>query len=157
MSLKGVSAKGGHKRWVLGRRRDCGSWPLAAILGVHLHEGAGVNLSSPQPSWPNKTDAEAAIPRGSLAKPSAAQQICSCACRSAQSLSRVPLFATPGTAARQATLSKGFSRQEYWSGLPCPPPGDRPDPGIELQSLLSPALTGGFFTTSTTWEAHKMP
>ena len=42
----------------------------------------------------------------------------------------------------------GFSRQEYLSGLPCPPPGDLPDPGI-----MSPALTGGFFTTSTTWES----
>ena len=46
-----------------------------------------------------------------------------------------------------------FSRQEYWSGLPCPPPGDLPDPGTEPVSLLSPALAGGFFTTSATWEA----
>ena len=46
----------------------------------------------------------------------------------------------------------GFSRQEYWSGLPCPPAGDLPDPGIELESLTSPALAGGFFTTSATWE-----
>ena len=46
--------------------------------------------------------------------------------RSAKSLSRVRLFATPGTVARQAPLSMGFSRQEYWSGLPCPPPGDLP-------------------------------
>ena len=46
--------------------------------------------------------------------------------------------------------SVGFSRQEYWSGLPCPPQGDLPNPGIELMSLLSPALTDGFFTTSTT-------
>ena len=53
----------------------------------------------------------------------------------------------------QTPLSMGFSRQEYWSGLPCPPPGDLPDPGIELASLASPVLTGGFFTTSTTWEA----
>ena len=44
----------------------------------------------------------------------------------------------------------GFSKQEYGSGLPCPPPGDLPDPGIEHESL---ALTGGFFTSSTTWEA----
>ena len=45
-----------------------------------------------------------------------------------------------------------FSRQEYWSGLSCPPPGDLPDPGIEPSSLMSPALAGGFFTTSATWE-----
>ena len=53
----------------------------------------------------------------------------------------------------QTPLSMGFSRQEYWSGLPCPHPGDLPDPGIELASLASPVLTGGFFTTSTAWEA----
>ena len=47
----------------------------------------------------------------------------------------------------------GFSRQEYWSGLPCPP-GDRPDPGIEPSS---PVLAGEFFTTSTTWEAPLKP
>ena len=46
----------------------------------------------------------------------------------------------------QAPLFMGFSRQEYWSGLPCPLPGDLPDPGIELASLMSPKLEGGFFT-----------
>ena len=55
---------------------------------------------------------------------------------------------------RQAPLPVGFSRQEYWTGLLFPPPGGLPDPGIELESLRSPALAGGFFTTSTTWEAH---
>ena len=51
--------------------------------------------------------------------------------------SRVRLFETLWTIAHQAPLSMGFSRQEYWSGLPCPPPGDLPDPGIEP---MSPAL-----------------
>ena len=69
-----------------------------------------------------------------------------------KSLSRVRLFVTPWTAACQAPLSMGFSRQEYWSGWPCPPLGDLPNPGIKLTSLTSPALAGGFFTTSTTWE-----
>ena len=50
----------------------------------------------------------------------------------AQSLSHFQLFATPWTVACQALLSMGFSRQEYWSGLPCPPPGDIPDLGIKL-------------------------
>ena len=68
------------------------------------------------------------------------------------SLSRVRLFVTPWTAARQAPLSMGFSRQEYWSGLPCPPPGDLPNPGTEPTSLTSPALAGGFFTTCVTWK-----
>ena len=47
----------------------------------------------------------------------------------------------------------GFSRQEYWGGLPFPPPGDLPDPGIQSASLKSPTLAGGLFTASTTWEA----
>ena len=55
----------------------------------------------------------------------------------AQLFSRVQLFVTPWTVARQAPLSMGFSRQEYWNGLPCPPPGDLPDPGIEPESLMS--------------------
>ena len=69
------------------------------------------------------------------------------------SLSRVQLFATPWTVALQAPLSMGFFRQEYWSELPCPPPGDFHDPGIEPTSLTSPALVGGSCTTSTTREA----
>ena len=56
------------------------------------------------------------------------------------------------TVARQAPLSMGFFRQEYLSGLPCPPPGDLPSPGIQPVSLMSLASAGEFFTTSTTWE-----
>ena len=58
------------------------------------------------------------------------------------------------TVARQAPLSVGSSRQEYWSGLPCSLPGDLPDSGIEPMSLMSPALTGEFFTTGAIWEAR---
>ena len=53
-----------------------------------------------------------------------------------------------------APLSMGFSRQEYWSGLPCPPPGNLPDPGIEPTSLMFLGLAGGFFTSSATWKVH---
>ena len=53
-----------------------------------------------------------------------------------------PTLVTPWTIARQAPLSMGFSRQEYWSGLPRPSPGDLPNPGIEPESLTSPALAG---------------
>ena len=66
----------------------------------------------------------------------------------AQSLSRVRLCATPWTVAHQAPLFTGFPRQEYWSGLTFPLPGDLPDPGIKPQSLASPALADGFFTTT---------
>ena len=69
--------------------------------------------------------------------------------------SRVQLFVALWTVAPQATLSMEFSRQEYWRGLPCPPPGDLPDPEIKLASLMSLALAGGFFTTSATWEALR--
>ena len=66
----------------------------------------------------------------------------------------VQLFSIPWTVAHQAPLSRlllvlGFSRQEYWSGFPCPPPEDLPNPGIELASLTPPALAGKFFTTSS--------
>ena len=58
------------------------------------------------------------------------------------------LLATLWTVACQAPLFMGFSRQEYWSGMPFSSPGDLPDPGIESVSLMSPALAGVFFTTS---------
>ena len=62
-------------------------------------------------------------------------------------LSCISLFVTLWTVARQAPLSMEFPRQESWSGLPCLPPGDLPNPGIEPMFPASPALAGGFFTT----------
>ena len=61
---------------------------------------------------------------------------------------------TPWTVAPQAPLSMGFPRQEHWSGLPFPSPGDLPNPGLEPTFLTSPSLAGGFFPASATWEAH---
>ena len=66
-----------------------------------------------------------------------------CAC----SLNRVQLFLTPWIVAHQASLAIGFPKQEYWSGLPFPSPGDLPDPGIKPESPASSALMGRFFTT----------
>ena len=63
------------------------------------------------------------------------------------------ILCDPMDCSLQAPLSMDSNRQENWSGLPCPPPGDLPDPGIEPTSLMSPAMVGGFFTTSITWEA----
>ena len=63
------------------------------------------------------------------------------------------LFVNLWTVAHQAPLSMGISRQEYWSRLLFPSSGDLPDPGVEFVSLMSPALVGGFFTTSATWKA----
>ena len=66
-------------------------------------------------------------------------------------LSHVLLFATLWTVAHQAPVTIEFSRQEFQSGLPCPPPGDRPNP-----CLISPVLAGRFFTASATWEALQV-
>ena len=68
--------------------------------------------------------------------------------------SPVQLFATLWTIPTRLLYPWGFSRQEYGGELPCPPPGDLPDPGIKFVSLTSPALAGRSFTTSTTWEAQ---
>ena len=83
--------------------------------------------------------------------------VCVCVCaraheRALSCFSSVQLFMTLWTAAHQTPLSMGFSRQEYWTGLPRPPPGDLPDPGTKPASLKSPALAGRFFTTSATWK-----
>ena len=79
-----------------------------------------------------------------------AQAVCLCVL---SRFSRLGLMATLWTVACLAFLSMGFSRQEYWSELTCPPPRDLPDPGIKPTSLMSPALGGRFFTTTDTWEA----
>ena len=76
-----------------------------------------------------------------------------CVCKLSR-FSHVWFFVTLWTVACQAPFSMGFSRQEYYSGLPCPPPRDPPNPGIEPTSLMSPALAGKLFNTSTTWKAH---
>ena len=72
-----------------------------------------------------------------------------------KSLTRVRLFVTLWTVACQASLSMGFSRKEYLSELASPPLGDLPNPQIEPASLMSSALAGRIFTTSTTWEADN--
>ena len=67
--------------------------------------------------------------------------------------SHVQLFMTLWAVVCQNPLSIGFSRQEYWGALPCPPPRDLPDSGVKSMSLPSPALAGRFCTSSATWEA----
>ena len=76
-------------------------------------------------------------------------------CRDAQSC---PTLCDPGGLLPSRLLCPGgFSRQEYWSGLPFPPPGNLPDPGMELESLTSPALAGRLYTMNLTWEAVTVP
>ena len=73
----------------------------------------------------------------------------------AESLSRFGLFVTPWTVARQAPLSMGCPREEYWSGQPFLFPGDLPDPGIGSASPVSPSLAGRFFFYRGTWKAQS--
>ena len=68
---------------------------------------------------------------------------------------QVQLFVILWTVAQQTPLSMEFSRQEYWIGLPFPPPGDLPDPGIQSWALEFTALAGGFVTISTTWDSES--
>ena len=75
-------------------------------------------------------------------------------CVYAKSLQSCLTLCNPMAYSPPGSSAMGFSKLAYSSGLPCPPPGDLPNPGIEPMSLTSPALAGGFFTTSTTWEAH---
>ena len=70
----------------------------------------------------------------------------------AKSLQQCLTLCKPITVAHQAPLSMGFSRQEYWSGFQCSPPGNLPNSGIKPTSLMSPTLAGRFFTTSASWE-----
>ena len=81
--------------------------------------------------------------------------VCVCVCE-ISCFSHLLVFVTLWTVASQSPLSLAFSRQEYWSGLPCPPPEDLPDPGIKIVSFTSPASGGGFFTTSAIWEANDL-
>ena len=71
----------------------------------------------------------------------------------AKSLQSCVTLCDPKDCSPPGSSGHGFSRKEYWSGMSCPPPGDLPNPGIEPTSLMSPALAGGFFTTSATWKA----
>ena len=77
--------------------------------------------------------------------------VCVCVCVFSQSLTCVGLFLTRWTIARQAPLSMGFTRQEYWRGLPLPFPRDLPNPGIKP---MCPVLAGGFFTADPPGKPH---
>ena len=69
--------------------------------------------------------------------------------------SSILVWRNPWTGAHQAPPFSGFSRQDYWNRLPCPHPGDLPNPGMDPGSLLFPALAGGFLTPSTTWDRRQ--
>ena len=122
--------------------------PHSPLRGAEAREAPcpGVSLQEFQALFQNNPRSHASFPSRWVEQLHVRACILSC-------LSCVQLCAAPWTVDHQAPLSTGFSRQQYWSGLLFPPPEDLPDPGIEPTSLKSPALAGGFFTTSASWEA----
>ena len=123
-------------------------WSTLCDLSVFISSSVGPRGSSPISTMGRLMCPAQSVNSPSLFPPWETQLpvfmcVCVCVCM----LSRVWLFATLWTVVPQASLFKSFSRQEYWSGLPCPPPGELPDSGIEPASPASPALAGRFFTT----------
>ena len=121
------------------------TWPRS-LLGHETFPCHIAELSSPL-IWGCKSGSEPNLPRAKLwhSQLSTIYML--------GRFSHVWLFATLWIVACQALLSMRFSRQKYWSGLPCPPPEDLSNPRTKPASLVSPALAGGFFTTRDTWEA----
>ena len=105
-------------------------------------------MSSPHKTQPvpQRQDASAGVENGLSTSLTFSY---SCACCVLSPFSRVQLFATPLDCSPPGSSVHGFSRQEYWSGLPCPPAGDLPDPGIKSESITSHASEGGFFTLAS--------
>ena len=121
-----------HKSWFFFCRQLL--WELSVLQGNLMRLWGSLQLGISVPG---------VLPVASQYKGSA------CTCLLSR-FSHIQLFTTAWTIARQAPLSMGFSRQEYWSGWPCPPPGDLPHPETEPASLTSTALTGGFLSMITT-------
>ena len=116
--------------WIYGRVQELESTPWRQILR----------------HWPSGTH----IKRGSPEHHHSALLVR----KDAPVLCRFWLFTTPWVVAHQAPLSMGFSRQQYWGGLLCPPAGDLPELGIKPASLMFSALAGKFYTARATWEAR---
>ena len=132
------------------------AWPTGTRLFLSLHkEGDRLRIVNVSPPYREKQGTGPSIPwqtlwTAALCHPlsltSHHAYVCAHVCVCTCALSRVRLCVTPWTVACGAPLSMGFSRQEYCSGLPFPPPGDLSDPGIEPTSPVSPSLAGRFFT-----------
>ena len=139
--MKGCSQRLVNDEWFQSSRRQtapvCGC-PWRRCEGLWANRGGGQRTRAMCVALPPRVCTH----RLSLSHPS---RLCA-RCH----VSLVRLFVTLWTVALQVPLSTGFSRQEYWRGLPCPSPGDFPNPGIEPASLASPAPAGWFFITTAT-------
>ena len=130
--------------------RGCGLIPRPRLLDSDAVTGGLVRqklLGSPHPAVlvpPRPSSVR--VPCGCRGK-RVRVCVCACVCVCVCVLSHVRLCASPWTVARRAPLSVGFPRQEHWSGLPFPSPGESSRPGTELESPVPPALAGGLFTT----------
>ena len=138
-------------------------WPLdqkLCDLTMSVSSGKSGGLTvSPLPLWTQSgkfTQLVLSFPNCNCIQACSSQFTCTVHTCMLSRFSYVWLFATLWTIAHQALLSMGFYRQEYWSRLVCPPPGDLTNPGILTASLTSPALAGRFFTIGTTWETSKL-
>ena len=132
-------------------------WRCCAAYGIlALQPGIGPISPAVESQSPNHSTAreDPVLVILKLASSDRFKLVCVCACMLSL-FSGVQLCVTLWAIACQVALSMGFSRQEYWSGLPCSSPGDLPYPGIKSASLRSLALAVRFFTTSATWEALK--
>ena len=128
--------------------------PGSSVLGIfqaRVLEWVSISYSK-GPSWPRDHCCVSFISRWILytEPPGKPASVCVCVL---SHFSRVWLFVTLWTVTHEAPLFMGFFRQKYWRGLPCPPPGDLPNPGIKPMFLMSSVLAGRFFTTSTNWKA----
>ena len=132
--------------------RGCSATPLKSHTRKGLHIDVHGSSYSKQPHPQPTETTQISITRQYIDLAGTSIQCNVCVCLLSR-FSCAQLFVTLWTVVCQAPLSMGFSRQEYWSGLPCPPPRDLPDPGIEPKSLLSLALAQEFFTDSTALEA----
>ena len=121
---------------------------IACAVEIYSPRGSGGAVLSPQGdrclNWP--LNLPCALPHAPYLQGSSPQ------CVRAQSLQSCPTLCDPLDYSPPGSSVHGSSTQEYWSGLPCPPAGDLPDPGVIPASLMSPALAAVFFTTSTIWE-----
>ena len=133
--------------WLSGQAAVHGSWCICCAKKAML-TGSSPGSSEEQGQAPGINNLEVMPPLPAFSLP-LVDHFFLCA----QTLSCVQFFAIPCTMVSQAPLSMGFPRQEYWRGLPFPSPRGLPDSRIEPAFLTSPALLGGFFTTSIIWEA----
>ena len=124
---------------------------LRGHYASHCESALSPKLPSPVPGGGRREGAWGPYSPGPLV---ACKCVCVCECVRVKSLRSCLTLCNPMDCSLPGSSVHGILQARIWSGLPCPPPGDLPNPGMEPTSLMSPALAGRFFTTSATWEAQ---